>query len=64
MNPLLGGVLLPVMHAFGRAQHVYVRREVELDARIRSAGFEVLAIEDHATRGKVRRPFMVARRQS
>lgn len=62
MNPLIGGVLLPVMHAFGRAPHVNVLREVELDAQIRSAGFEVLAIEDHATRGKVRRPFMVARR--
>lgn len=62
MSPLIGGVLLPIMHALGRAPHVNVLREVELDARIRSAGFEVLAIEDHTTRGKVRRPFMVARR--
>ena len=62
MNPLFGGVFLPVMRALGRAPHVNVLREVELYAQIRSAGFEVLAVEDHATTGKVRRPFMVASR--
>lgn len=64
MNPLLSLVLLPGMRAIGRAPYVSVFRQAELCELVSSAGFDILATENHATRGNDRRPCMVARKQS
>lgn len=63
MNPLLGRVLLPGMRAIGRAPHVSVFSQAGLCRLIDSAGFDILAIENHATRGNDRRPCIVARKR-
>lgn len=63
MNPLLSHVLLPVMRAIGQAPYVSVFRQTDLCELISSAGFELLATEDHATRGGMRRPFVLARKR-
>lgn len=60
MNPLLRLVLLPGLRAIGMAPHVSVFRETELSQLVRSAGFDILAVENHATKGNDRRPFIVA----
>lgn len=62
MNPLLSHVLVPVMRGIGLAPHVTSFRAPELSQLIRDAGFEILAVESHATKGKDNRPFIVARR--
>lgn len=62
MNPLLGKVLLPTMRAIGKAPHVNVLKQAGLVQRLESTMFDVLAVEDHATKGNVRRPYVVARR--
>ncbi|WP_048648174.1 class I SAM-dependent methyltransferase [Nitratireductor soli] len=63
MNPLLRWVLLPAMRAVGMAPHVTVFRLEELHAHLEEAGFEIRAVEWHATRGGDDRPFIVARRR-
>ncbi|MBJ7446477.1 MAG: methyltransferase domain-containing protein [Brevundimonas sp.] len=63
MNPLLSHVLLPVMRAIGKAPYVSVFKQADLCERVVSSGFELLANEDHATRGGMRRPFIVARKR-
>jgi ubiquinone/menaquinone biosynthesis C-methylase UbiE len=63
MNPLLSHVLLPIMRAIGKAPHVSVFKQTGLCERVVSSGFELLATEDHATRGGMRRPFIVARKR-
>lgn len=62
MNPLLGKVLLPAMRAIGKAPHVNVMKQVGLCQRLEFAKFDVLLMEDHSTRGNVRRPYVVARK--
>lgn len=62
MNPLLGKVLLPAMRAIGKAPHVNVVKEIDLGRSLAGAGFDVLSVEDHSTRGRLRRPYVVARR--
>ena len=62
MTPLLRLVLLPVMRAVGMAPHVTVFDAVELHRLISAAGFDILATERHATRGRDTRPFIVARK--
>lgn len=62
MNPLIRLVLLPAMRAVGRAPHVTVFDAVELHRLISAAGFDILATERHATRGRDTRPFIVARK--
>lgn len=64
MNPLLRLVLLPCMRALGKAPHVSVFNQAELSTLISSAGFDILAAENHATKGKGHRPFIVARKRS
>lgn len=64
MNPLLRLVLLPCMRALGKAPHVSVFSQTELSTLISSAGFDILAAENHATKGKGHRPFIVARKRS
>lgn len=64
MNPLLRLVLLPCMRALGKAPHVSVFTQAELSTLISTAGFDILAAENHATKGNGRRPFIVARKRS
>lgn len=62
MNVLIRGIVLPVMSAVGLAPHVSVFMARDLTGLISAAGFEVLATESHATKGKDTRPFNVARK--
>jgi ubiquinone/menaquinone biosynthesis C-methylase UbiE len=64
MNPLLSLVLLPAMRAIGKAPYVSVFRQAELCRLVSSAGFDLIATENHASRGNDRRPCIVARKQS
>lgn len=64
MNPLLSLVLLPGMRAIGKAPYVSVFRQAELCRLVSSAGFDLLATENHASKGNDRRPCIVARKQS
>ncbi|WAS91795.1 class I SAM-dependent methyltransferase [Nannocystis punicea] len=63
MNPLLGKVLLPVMRLLGKAPPVLSFRASELQAALTRHDLEILAVEYHGTRGKDRRPFIVARKR-
>jgi len=60
MSPVVGKVLLPAMRAIGKAPHVNVLKQVDLVQTLESAMFDVLLIEDHSTRGKMKRPYIVA----
>ncbi|WP_226637945.1 class I SAM-dependent methyltransferase [Brevundimonas poindexterae] len=60
VTPLLGKVLLPAMRAIGKAPHVNVLKQVNLVEGLESAMFDVLLVEDHSTRGKMKRPYIVA----
>lgn len=64
MNVLIRVVLLPVMQAIGKAPHVSVFDAAELDHAIRAAGFDIVATEDHSTKGTQARPYIVARKKS
>ena len=55
-------LLLPPMQAFGLAPYVAFFTAAELERDIVAAGFEIVARERHASRGKDRRPFLVARK--
>lgn len=63
MNPLIPLALLPVMRAIGKAPYAGVFRATDLSEHIRAAGFDVLATENHATRGNDNRPYIVARKR-
>ena len=63
MNPLIRLVLLPGMRAIGKAPQVSVFRQVEFCRLVSAAGFDILATENHATKGNDRRPCIVARKQ-
>lgn len=63
MNMLIRSVLLPAMRAVGKAPHVTVFGAAALSAQIQAAGFDILATEGHATRGRDTRPFIVARKR-
>lgn len=63
MNPLLSRVALPVMRAIGKAPHVSVFDQAELCWLVNAAGFDILATENHATKGNDRRPFIAARKR-
>ncbi len=63
MNPLIRLVLLPAMRAIGKAPYVSVFSQAELCWLLNAAGFEILASENHATKGNDRRPFVVARKR-
>lgn len=63
MNMLIRSVLLPAMRAVGKAPHVTVFRAAALSAQLQAAGFDILATEGHASRGRDTRPFIVARKQ-
>lgn len=54
---------IPVMRAVGKAPYAGVFKATELKEAIELAGFEVIAVETHGTKGNVVRPFIVARRK-
>ena len=62
MNPLIR-LALPAMRAIGKAPYVGVFRATELSQSIGAAGFDVLATESHASKGKDTRPYIVARKR-
>jgi ubiquinone/menaquinone biosynthesis C-methylase UbiE len=64
MNALIRLVLLPAMRAVGKAPHVSVFDAAGLDREIRAAGFDIVATEDHSTKGTKARPYIVARKKS
>lgn len=55
---------MPGMRATGNALHVVVLGQGELCPTLRSAGFEILTVEIHASMGNDHRPFIVARNGS
>jgi ubiquinone/menaquinone biosynthesis C-methylase UbiE len=61
MNPLILAAL-PVMRLLGKAPNVLVFTSGDLQAAIGAAGFDLVAVERHASKGKDTRPFIVARR--
>lgn len=63
MNPLASLVLLPGMRAIGRVSYVNVFRQTELCTLVSSPGFDILATENHATKGNDRRPCTLARKR-
>ena len=63
MNPLIRLALLPAMRAIGKAPYVSAFRAAELSQSISAAGFDILATESHATKGKDARPYIVARKR-
>ncbi len=63
MNPLIRLVLLPAMRALGQAPYAGIFRAAELGQIIHAAGFDVLATENHATKGNDSRPYIVARKR-
>ncbi len=64
MNPLIPMLLLPAMRAIGKAPHASVFRAAELEQQIKAAGFDIVAVEKHATKGNDYRPYIVARKSS
>ncbi|WP_457582365.1 class I SAM-dependent methyltransferase [Ensifer canadensis] len=63
MNPLIRLALLPAMRAIGRAPYAGIFRAAGLGQVIHAAGFDVLASENHTTRGDDNRPYIVARKR-
>jgi ubiquinone/menaquinone biosynthesis C-methylase UbiE len=61
MNPLIVAAL-PAMRLFGKAPNVLVFTSRELQTAIAAAGFDLVEVEHHASKGKDTRPFIVARR--
>ena len=62
MNPLIR-LLLPLMRWVGKAPAtVRCFTAGELEAAVRAAGFAVVAVERHASKGRDARPFIVARK--
>ncbi|WP_315832749.1 class I SAM-dependent methyltransferase [Bradyrhizobium prioriisuperbiae] len=62
MNPLVR-LVLPAMRAIGKAPHAGVFRVSDLSELIRAAGFDIVATENHATKGDDKRPYIVARKR-
>ncbi|ESQ76024.1 class I SAM-dependent methyltransferase [Asticcacaulis sp. AC402] len=61
MNPLIQ-LAIPVMQAFGQAPNVVIFSARQLETVIMSAGFEIVEVARHASKGKDTRPFIVARK--
>lgn len=61
MNPLIR-LAVPAMRAIGLAPYAGVFRAADLSQQIRAAGFDILATESHASKGKDSRPYIVARK--
>ena len=66
MNPVLRAILpvvVPLMQLVGKAPYVSSFSAAELESEIVAAGFEILAREQHASRGRDVRPFLVAKKR-
>jgi len=59
MNPLIR-LALPLMRLVGKAPYVDLFSAVELEAEIKAAGFVIIEVGRHATKGKDTRPYLVA----
>jgi len=64
MTPVIRYAVLPVLQILGLAPRLTSLRSFDLEDMIKSAGFEIIASEIHATSGKKGRPFIVARKKS
>jgi ubiquinone/menaquinone biosynthesis C-methylase UbiE len=62
MNPLIR-LAIPAMRAIGKAPYVSVFTAAQLTQHIQDAGFDILMTENHASRGKNIRPYIVARKR-
>jgi SAM-dependent methyltransferase len=62
MNPFVR-IAVPIMQLIGKAPYVSSVDAKELQREITAAGFEVIACERHASRGRDTRPFLVARKR-
>lgn len=62
MNPLVR-LVLPLMRAVGLAPYAGVFRVERLKQIIGAAGFDILATENHASKGNDNRPYIIARKQ-
>jgi hypothetical protein len=61
MNPSLR-IALPLMQLVGKAPYVAFLSAEDLEREMAAAGFEIIEIARHASRGKDVRPFVVARK--
>jgi ubiquinone/menaquinone biosynthesis C-methylase UbiE len=61
MNPLIR-IAVPLMQLIGKAPHVAFLSAEDLEQETAAAGFEIVEIARHASRGKDVRPFVVARK--
>jgi ubiquinone/menaquinone biosynthesis C-methylase UbiE len=61
MNALIR-LAIPAMRAIGLAPHVSAFDSVALEQLIKDGGFDVLVREEHASKGKDHRPYVVGRR--
>lgn len=61
MNPLIR-IAVPLMQLIGKAPHVAFLSAEDLEHETAAAGFEIVEIARHASRGKDVRPFVVARK--
>lgn len=64
MNPLIRFVMIPAMRAVGKAPHVTSFKAKTLSELIKTSGFDILHTEQHASKGKDTRPFIVAQKKS
>ncbi|HEV2506742.1 MAG TPA: class I SAM-dependent methyltransferase [Mesorhizobium sp.] len=62
MNPVIRLALLPAMRLIGKAPYAGSFSTKELGLCIALAGFEILAVENHAAKGNDKRPYIVARK--
>ncbi|WFU35009.1 class I SAM-dependent methyltransferase [Bradyrhizobium brasilense] len=62
MNPLVR-LVLPAMRAIGMAPHAGVFTSERLREFLNAGGFEIVAAENHATKGDDHRPYIVARKR-
>ncbi|PAY07335.1 MULTISPECIES: class I SAM-dependent methyltransferase [Bradyrhizobium] len=62
MNRLVR-VVLPAMRAIGMAPHAGVFTSERLQEVLAAGGFEIVAAENHATKGDDHRPYIVARKR-
>lgn len=64
MNLLIRQFLLPAMRAVGKAPYVSIFNSDALTQLVSAAGFDLLANESHAAKGKDVRPYIVARKRA
>ena len=63
MNPLMRTIVLPAMRGMGIAPYVRAFPASGLEQRIAATGFDILAVERHASKAKDARPYIVASRR-